>query len=106
MLKTKYKKNLIMCSIFSITLSIPTIAISCSSNSQKINLSKNEVINNFQKGNKWEGKLYLTHSDFDNYLSIDYDAFDNIENNLEFIELPSSMIINVDSKKPIIYEIK
>ena len=91
--------------LFPSLLISPTIISSCSSNNHsKITLTKSEVLNNFNKNGKWYGRTSLAHEDFNNYSSIDFDAFDGLENELKLIELPSSIKINIDETKSILWK--
>ncbi len=57
-------------------------------------LSFDEVQKNFNEDGQWFNKTYLTSEDLSNYHSMNIDAFDNLENHLEYVELPSNLILN------------
>ena len=71
---------------------LPIIIKTNNSVNQKI-LSNEIVKNNFASNGKWANRFFLNHEDFEDYDTINSNAFDGIGINLEYIELPSSITI-------------
>ncbi len=65
---------------------------------EKKNRLTNEIVkNNFAQSGIWEDKDFLDYNEFLNYEYIDIDAFNNINKNIKYIELPSYLRIYDDN---------
>ena len=107
-MKRNLKIFLIVLGVFSLVaiscgIAIPLVIIKNledkTNNKTNVNtLTSKTVKQNFASNGIWYNKTSLTADDFKDYDSLEYDCFDNLTNQLEFVEIPDSIKIDFSKK--------